>query len=47
MSMFVMIIGCILPMLGGVRWGVGVLIPLFILGYMLDKYLYIRFIGMI
>ena len=43
--MFVMIIGYILPMLGEVSWGVGVLISF--LGYMLDKYLYIRFIGMI
>ena len=48
MSIFVMIIGCILPVLGGVRWGVvGMLISFFILGYMLDKYLYIRFIGII
>ena len=29
MSMFVMIIGCILPVLGGVRWGVGMLISFF------------------
>ena len=46
MSIFVMIIGCILPVLGGVRWGrVGMLISF--LGYMLDKHLYIRFIGII
>ena len=45
MSMFVMIIGCILPVLGGVRWGVGMLISF--LSYMLDKHLYIRFIGII
>ena len=41
----VMIIGCILPVLGGVRWGVGMLISF--LSYMLDKHLYIRFIGII
>ena len=45
MSIFVMIIGCILPVLGGVRWGVGMLISF--LSYMLDKHLYIRFIGII